>query len=123
MTTLSSGIRADLTWIGGRSSACLLRAVVGSVSLRPCVGVEVGALTARTTNLTGGGQSFIRPWVAPHLVGRMAWTPTEHVFFEIEAGVAVPLVRDDFVVEPSVLVHRSSAIVPALEIGGGVRFP
>jgi hypothetical protein len=63
-----------------------------------------------------------RTWLAPGALARIAWRPGEHLYFEIEGGVLVPLSRERFYVDPSVTLYRQPAAGMSAGVGAGFVF-
>lgn len=122
-TASTGGVDAELTWTLARGSLCPVRfELLSGVSLRPCVGADVGALAARAPRLERS-QDRTRAWVAPTAMARLVWSPVRVLFLEIEGGVAVPLVRDEIAVDPSISLYRAPSVLPTVQVGAGMRFP
>jgi hypothetical protein len=94
-------------WLAG-VLACLERPV-GRVGVLACTGYEIGALSAEGTGVTDP-RSESATWHA--LRGDLgAVLPLGSGFSGVlRAGVAVPLVRREFVLDASEVVHRPSAV-------------
>jgi hypothetical protein len=119
----SGGVDAELTWTLARASLCPVRIDLASgLALRPCAGVDAGWMNAHALQLARA-QDRSRPWVAPTATARFAWAPHRVVFVELEAGVAIPLVRDEVAVDPSVTLYRAPSVAPLAQIAAGMRFP
>jgi len=117
----ASSVGADLAWTVVRASACPLRfAIARGVAMRPCVEVDSGVLAASATGVARGATQTL-PWVAPGLAARAVFTPSPRFFFELQAALVAPVVRDELVVEPSVGIYRAPAVVPSADLAAGVR--
>jgi hypothetical protein len=110
---------ADLSLYAGSISACA--AALGSFragsALFLCAGPELGYLSGSGTGVseerTGGGL-----WLAPRLdLGGFWRVPGSSVALALNASAAVPLLRDNFVLEGGVPVHRASSVVGRLALG------
>ncbi len=113
---------ANLAWTVGAASACPLRLdLVSKVAFRPCAGLDAGVLSASATGIAKTNDRS-RLWLAPNAVMRLSWSPARVLFVEIQGGASVPLVRDEFAVDPSVSVYRAPSVVPIGEIAAGARF-
>jgi hypothetical protein len=114
---------ADLGWTLARASFCPLRVdLVASVGVRPCAAVDAGALTASARGVERA-RDRTRPWVAPAAALSVVWSVTRAAFVELQGRLAVPLVRDEVVVDPSVTLYRAPPVSPSGEIAAGWRFP
>jgi hypothetical protein len=117
------GASGDLVWTLGHASVCPARLdLLSAVSARPCAGIDAGLLSAQAVGLPTSRERT-RPWIAPNVAGRLRAGLGRFVFLEIQGGVAVPLVRDELVVDPAVSVYRAPAVAPFGEIAAGARFP
>lgn len=110
---------ADLALFAASVSACA--ATLGSFreggALFLCAGPELGRLSGRGTGVsehrTGGGL-----WLAPRVdLGGLWRVPDSNVELGLIASAAAPLLRDDFVLEGSVPVHRASSLLGRLALG------
>ncbi len=134
-TTNSGPISTSLGWTLARATLCPYRFdVAARIGIRPCAVVDAGVVSAEAFSAAHSGgardatglsrsQGRSRTWAAPGLVGRAAWSPTRIVFAELEVGATVPLVRDDFAIDPNLSVYRAPSVVPFAQIGTGLRFP
>jgi len=114
---------ASLTLTAARLEGCPIRwRPVPSVRLLPCFGIRggvfegVGADVAvvRTEN---------RTWLSVELVGRAEWAPFSWLFFELQGGGSVPILRYQFYFDPDIPLTETPAIGGFAGAGGGVRFP
>lgn len=122
-TADSSTVHADLAWTLARASVCPARADLSrTVRARPCLSLDAGALSADPRGATTS-QPRTRPWVAPGLAMRILWEPARFLFIEGQLSAAVPLVRDELVIDPSLSLYRAPVLVGSGEIAAGVRFP
>ncbi len=105
---------SEFRWTVGRVE---LRPIVfarGPFELAPSFGVEVGALTARGTQVASpaGGS---RPWVAPS-VAALVGLRVNRFTLELEGGLAAPLVRDRFFIAPGTTVHQVPVITGGVSL-------
>jgi hypothetical protein len=121
---LASGPKRDGSFLRalGRADACPLRWEIASwASLRPCAVASLGLVHAEGAAVRKP-ISDTRPWadVGARLRAR---ADLRSFFFELEAGLLVPLTRPTFVFEnPRVVVHETPPIGAFFAIGGGHRF-
>ena len=119
----AGGASVRLAWTTARPSVCPFRLRIGSgVVLRPCAGIEIGAVHASPRGLSAPADTT-RAWVAPVLAGRLAWSPLRAFFVEAELALALPLVRDELAADPSLVLYRSPQLVPMTALATGIRFP
>lgn len=117
------GVDAELAWTSARITLCPMRFdVASSLSVRPCIGTDFGALDASAPRLAQR-QDRTRPWITPSVTARLSWAPMKNLFVEIEGGATVPLVRDEIAVDPAISLYRAPAFAPSAQVGAGVRFP
>jgi hypothetical protein len=109
-------------WILGALEACPLRWEAAWLRVAPCVRLEAGALQASPVGVPAGQQET-RPWLAAGAVARAQWEPVSWAFLEIEGGLRVPFVREQFVVLPGVTVYNVPAAGLLAEAGAGIHFP
>jgi len=90
----------------GRVDACPWHLVLqrpwadDAFTLTACARLDVGQLKAEayamgTSPMAGLSDTVDRPWVTPAGLLRLRWT-TPRIFFEVELGMSVPLVRENF---------------------------
>jgi hypothetical protein len=109
---------ADLALVAGSVLACAAVASFrddGAFFL--CAGPELGRLSGSGTGVsarkTGGGT-----WLAPRIDLGVAWRVTgSSLALGALASAVAPLLRDDFVLETSVPVHRAASVVGRLSFG------
>ncbi len=114
---------ASFRWVAARVTGCPVALVLASVTARPCVGFDAGALRGSGANLT---VPFVaeRAWLAPLLSARIQWNMVRWLAAEAEAGAFVPLVRTDFAFQyPSVDVYQVPAVGGFAALGLGVLVP
>ena len=49
------------------------------------------------------------------------WPARGALFAEVSLGLAVPLLRDEFIVTPGRLVHQAGAVLPEAGLAVGLR--
>ncbi|MDB5218278.1 MAG: hypothetical protein JWO86_6205 [Myxococcaceae bacterium] len=116
-TTVTVGeTSARFSWLFGAPEVCPLRIRSGPLSLFPCAGAALGALSSSPIRGAPNGRTFLRPWLAPRAVvrGRLALTPRLGV--ELEATLDVPIVRDSYEFA-GVRTYRVPVVVPTTSIG------
>jgi hypothetical protein len=113
---------AAFLWLAARLSACPLALTLGPFTGRPCAGIDGGLLHGQ------GGKiqslyGWFRPWIAPTLSARTQWAVTARARIEVEGGLVVPLIRDQFAFEPPPsLAHTAPAISGFATVGIGFLF-
>jgi len=124
---------AQYLWGAGRFEACLPRAFVATIELRPCGVTEVGALAAKATATTATVPMRATPlWLAAGVTGIARWSfplksslvrPLSSLFFEAEGGVLFPVTRPRFeVTTPTIVVHTTPAVTATASLAVGVSF-
>lgn len=107
---------ADLALFAGSVSVCA--AAVGSFrsdsAVFLCAGPELGRLSGSGTGVSerrSGGSL----WLAPRVdVGGLWHVPGSNLDLSLAASAAAPLLRDEFVLEGTVPVHRAGSVVGRL---------
>jgi hypothetical protein len=111
---------ARFSLVSAAAEVCPLEALAASrVSLRPCVRLEAGALTASGLYLPDP-KTATRPWLAPAVVGRVRVRTWGSLSLELEAAAAFPLVRDRFYFGPDATVHQVPAVTASAGAGASV---
>jgi hypothetical protein len=90
--------------------------------LRPCIGLEVGALQAAGLRVDDP-RSSSTGWGAARVLGRSQFFPSDWTLIELQAELGIPFVRPRFIVEPDDAVLSVRAVYGAFGAGVGVRFP
>jgi hypothetical protein len=97
-----------------RPEACLL--ALGSlddVALMPCLGVELGAVTAWSSNLAVA-ERRTRFWATADSIVRLRIVPSVGWFLSLDASLVLPITRWSFVVrDPTTRVHTVPPIAAA----------
>lgn len=115
-----SGADVDLAWNVLRASSCPLAwSPTAWLRVGPCAAADVGLLHASSPQ---GRSPATRPWLGVGLGLGLSARPTGRLFVEITPSVTLPLVRDELALEPLTL-YRAPAVVGAVEMSAGVRFP
>jgi hypothetical protein len=105
---LSAGGGGDFTLMFGALLACAAQAV-GRPTVLGCAGVEVG-------RQSGEGLDVGRPrlgnalWLAPTVEAGAAWPLTPKLAVTLRVGAAAPLRRPEFVIDPTVRIHRAGSL-------------
>jgi hypothetical protein len=97
-----------------RPEACLLAlGPLDEVALMPCVGTELGAVTARASNLAVE-ESRTRFWATADWIVRLRVVPADAWFISLDASLVLPITRWSFVVrDPTTRVHDVPPIAAA----------
>jgi hypothetical protein len=86
------------------------------VALMPCVGVELGAVTAGGSNLAVE-RTRTRLWATTDFTARLRVVPADAWFVALDANLVLPITRWSFVVrDPTTRVHA----VPPIAVAGSV---
>jgi hypothetical protein len=118
---------ATFQFFEGRLDGCPLSAsLTPSLVLEPCLGLEVGRVSA--TSKPGpllAPTTERRLWVAGDLLGRARFAPIPWIFAELEVGVSAPFTRYTFLLGTSNdvrgKVHQVPAVGWVLGLGLGAR--
>lgn len=128
-----SGVEARFDLVASRLEGCPIAFDLGgAIALEPCAFFEVGALSGRGYSdppTVAEGQRGVSPWLAPGAVGRLLGS-FGLLVVELEAGAAIPLLREEFYVETQsdggsvskTPVHEVAAVSFGAAVGVGVRF-
>ncbi len=118
-TTPTPGGTVTFVWLTARASACPVALALGPLTTRPCSGIDAGILHGQGGDLAHPAAAT-RPWIAPTLAARVQWTITASMHVELEAGLALPLIRDRFVLgTPPVDAHTAPPIAGFASLGAG----
>lgn len=113
---------AELQWTQAAVEGCpLLFDLAHYVVLRPCAGVSAGVVEAESSGVRNA-RSRTRPWMSIEMHGRAVWSPVPALAFELEAGAVAPVVRETFVLQPTLRVYEAPAIAFVARGGVAVRF-
>lgn len=108
---------ALFTWTVGRVELCPFEADAEVVAATVCAAVEGGSVEVETAGLVVDDVDP-RPWVALGALGRLRFPVIDgQVFVEASGGVAVPLLRQRYLLGRDVELHVMPPV--ALEFGGG----
>jgi hypothetical protein len=122
---------ASFSLLAARFDACpLFLATSSRAGVAACLGATAGAVTARGQVTQPGGASGGHPlvWLDVTPTARAVLPAGKHVWFEADLGVAVPLLRYEFVLEQAgtpdttARVYSTPAVAAALGAGIGVAF-
>jgi hypothetical protein len=117
---------AKFRLVSGTLEACPLRlSLPSSTSLRPCLGLEVGSLSAR--GIAGGpitdATEAFRKWWVVHEGLRIDVGIGRGWRVEAQAGAAEPLFAYEFVFRtPDIRVLRVAWVAPSASLGLSLRF-
>lgn len=110
---------ADLALFAGSLSACAAAAgsFRGDAAVFLCAGPELGRLSGTGTGVSarrsGGGL-----WLAPRVDVGGSWrVPGSNVALSLGASLLAPLLRDEFVLDGAVPVHRAGSVVGRVGLG------
>jgi hypothetical protein len=119
--------RSTFRFLAGRLDGCPFDAKLGRwVVLEPCLGLEVGDVSATAKAATGLAPSTERRWwTSGNVLGRVRFTPFRWIFAELEGGASVPFTRYVFLLGSETdtrgEVHRVPAVGWVLGLGLGAR--
>ncbi len=115
---------ASVSLIAGRASACLELWRSSRLACGPCLGLELGVISAETIGEIShpGGRSF--RWVAPTLsaLGTVDLL-RDRLAVRWEAGAAVATSRPVFWIEPLGAAHQPGYVSARTDLGLEVYFP
>ncbi len=118
--------RAHLSRYAGWANSCPVRVRFGKLALRPCVGVEVGALLARGDGIDEPATAK-HPWVAATAEGRAQVFPWEWLLLEARLELGVSVLRHRFIVESATTgpseIGRSGLFFGSFGGSLGTRIP
>ena len=121
--------KARFTLLAARADGCPVRLGAERLSIRPCAGVDVGDLFARGIAIPSP-ESAAKSWVAMGPLVRARWSPLGRRFFlDLDGAALFPLTRFNYVFQYQTIptttrqVHQAPAVLPAVSVGAGVRFP
>ncbi|MBI4703371.1 MAG: hypothetical protein HY744_19830 [Deltaproteobacteria bacterium] len=116
------GRRAELSRLAGELSGCpVLVRIHRALGVRPCVGLEAGALWA-----SGGGVDVpadrVALWLAATVPVRLQYSPVDWALVEVGAELGVPILRQRFYFEPDATVLEVAPVYGAFGGDLGFRF-
>ncbi len=114
--------RGHLSRFTGRFDVCPFRADFALLTIKPCTGVELGALVARGDGVEQP-QTNSSPWVAAMLGARLQLFPADWLMLEANGELGLTAVRPRFVIAPTIEVDRASLFFGTLGGSVGFRFP
>lgn len=122
-----SGMRAgrsiDTRLLGARVATCPIELSPGSLALRPCVALELGALSSEGEGVTGRSDSGL--WLSSEAAARATWPREGIAALEAEVGLALPWTRYTLQSgdSPPATMHQTAALSLSARIGLVVHFP
>jgi hypothetical protein len=117
-TELESSLGAiRFSLLAGRLEACPVRLALGAFTLSPCGALDVGSIAAEAS------APEARLWLAPGVIGRLAWFPGRIVGVEVQGGITFPLDHYRFFFSPEPVVYEVPAVAGEGGLGLVVRFP
>jgi hypothetical protein len=91
--------------------------------LQPCLGFTGGSLQA-SGQTSGLSATRIRGWASIDGILRINWIPLDYLVLNMEAALALPLIRDEFQFDsPLEEIHTAPFLSGSAGAGVGVRFP
>lgn len=116
-----SGAAARFRWTTARLEACPFPMGDGRLMLRTCGAVDGGALRANPS-FVREARVETRPWWVVGATARLLVRFLSASSLELEGALGAPLIREDFVVAPDVLLYRPPALVGGVRLGLTVHF-
>jgi len=111
---------AKLSLLAGRFEGCPVRIGVPTLALRPCLGLELGAVFGEGE--LEGGQSVIQRWGSGEASLRLEVWPLQQVFVELGGAVVVPFFHTRYFFVPEQIVYVVPAVTGRAGLGVGYRF-
>lgn len=111
---------ANLSFLAARFAGCPFRFGSRAVAVRPCVGVELGAVFARGE--LDGGRSVVQRWGSSEASLRLETWLAPQVFIEIEGAFVVPFFRTQYFFVPNRVVYTVPALTARAALVTGFRF-
>jgi hypothetical protein len=116
-----SGGSAILRRLLARAEACPIAGEMRATRESLCAGAEGGVVFASADGIVAA-ESVSRGWAAVTLSGRARVALGPVAFFELEARMIVPLVRDRYYFRPDSTIYEPAAVAAAGSAAAGVRF-
>jgi hypothetical protein len=117
----SSAGQADLAWSMGRLEVFPVRFGSGLLRFEPALFVEAGQLRARGVAVTPVNE-VRRPVLLAGALGRLSLLAFDLLLLELEAGPALPVIRDRFYVQENTTVFSVPAWAGFAAAGVGLEF-
>lgn len=111
---------AELSLLAGRLEGCPVRFGSQVVAVRPCLGVELGAVFAHGD--LAGGRSVVEPWGSSEASLRLEVGPFAPVFLELSAAAVVPFFHTHYFFVPQQIVYVVPAVTGRAGLAAGLRF-
>jgi len=115
------GPTATFTSTLGIVEGCPNRWTLGSLSVEPCVRLEVGDVRGAGSDIVPARDN-VSPWLAIGAMGRAEWQFYRPMFLDIEAGGRASLLRTTYLFEPGTTIFRPPTVGGIVGAGIGVRF-
>lgn len=114
---------ARLWLLGGRLEACPVRVGTDGLALRPCAGVEAGAIWVRGMTPIAPRTPTV-PWASAEATLRLRWIVTGGLFIEAGGGAMFPFLQQRYYAEPNAAVYLYAipSVTWRAETGLGLRF-
>jgi hypothetical protein len=112
---------AALWMVGGRLELCVMRFGNAQVSLRPCVGGEIGLVHSRGQS-TVDPRTTLEPWASVAASLRLQWYATKAFFAELGGGPVFPVIRAQYYFEPDQTLYAVPWLTAEGAGGIGLRF-
>jgi hypothetical protein len=119
--TLTSGVRVRFAELVGAASLCARAAVVRSVTIAGCLGIQGSAVRARSVGSTNDGEATAPLYAALPAV-RVEVPLFRAVSLQAGAALATSLHRPIFAIDGLGDVYRVPRLAPSVSLGLGVRW-
>ncbi len=114
--------RARLHWTTARLDGCPAQLeVAGSLAVRPCLALAGGTLSAAGETIAHPESHTLGWWTLGGLF-RLEWSPWSFLSLEANAGLDLPLRRDEYYFEPKTEVYRAPATLGRGSVGAAIHF-
>ncbi len=110
---------ARFTWLAARPAVCL--AAPARLTLAACGHVEIGAVTARGTEIVNS-RELTRLWLAAGAHASAHHALGSRSFVQLQLGASLPLVRDRYLFAPNISIHETPGVTGWVVLGLGLRF-
>jgi hypothetical protein len=120
MSSMSSSVRIRFAALAGAGSLCARGALVGSVTIAGCLGIQGSVLRARSVGSTNDGEATAPLYAALPAV-RVEVPLFRAVSLQLGAALATALHRPIFAIDGLGDVYRVPRLAPSVSLGLSVR--
>jgi hypothetical protein len=122
LTSSLGTARVSHLFFFARPDACLISLGEDSFSLMPCLGFELGGVTARGSGLSEGA-TRTRFWATTDFILRAHIVPGDAWFVDLDASLILPITRYSFVFrDPDTRIHNVPPLAGAAALRVGFLF-